>query len=183
MSNGIRQSAVQPALEHAHTAEGPLVQPLPQADEVRFFGNRQLTLEREKHALERQAVLVHVGAVSSEVVLDATSAELRAQVRQPQQFVRADQDVHRTGGRCQRFESIHLVEESTSTRKTLEMLGFVNQADPYAAPAQALFQHPAQRWCDALRLMVGRTASGLTAALTMTLRSSSGSFRATRARA
>src|SRR5258708_31173778 len=41
-----------------------------------------------------------------------------------------------------------LIEESMTTRKTLEMLGFVDRADPYAALAQALFQHPAQRWRD-----------------------------------
>jgi len=40
--------------------------------------------------------------------------------------------VRRAGGCCERFEGIHLVEESTTTHKTLEMLGFVDQADPYA---------------------------------------------------
>jgi hypothetical protein len=60
-----------------------------------------MTLEREKHALDHQTVLVHVGAVSSEVDLDGPAAELRTQVRQPQQLVRADQDVDRAGKRCQ----------------------------------------------------------------------------------
>jgi hypothetical protein len=55
-----------------------------------------MTLEREKHALEHQTVLVRIGAVSSEVDLDAP-------VRQPQQLVRADQDVHRAGKRGQRL--------------------------------------------------------------------------------
>jgi hypothetical protein len=51
--------------------------------------------------------------------------------------------VHRAGQRCQRFEGVHLIEESTTTGKTLEMLGFVDQAHAYAALAQALLQHPA----------------------------------------
>jgi hypothetical protein len=45
--------------------------------------------------------------------------------------------VHRTGGRCQRFEGIHLVEESTTTRKTLEMLGFV-----WPCHAEMVLGHP-----------------------------------------
>jgi hypothetical protein len=64
------------------------------------------------------------------------------------------------------------------------MLGFVDQADPPAALAQALLQHSAQRWSRRAPPDRGSHGVGVDGGVDddVTLRSSSGSFKLTSAR-
>ena len=84
----------QPFFKDTDGTEAPLVQELPVAHKVRPIRKRKLLLKRPDHVDERLAVLRVLSPVSSKVNVNASSAELPAQIAEGKEVVGPEQDMN-----------------------------------------------------------------------------------------
>ena len=112
LSNRGRKPLDEPIFQNADTTDAALVKVLPKLDQVRWVWQRHLLSERLKNLRERLAVCGLRHIVAREMEIDASPAQLAAEVSDAKQFVGAAQHVDGVGAVGQGLQDVQLIFEA-----------------------------------------------------------------------
>ena len=108
-------------------------------NQIRRFLERKLFLERV-HDIDKDVSIVgHIGAITREVDIHTSSAQLTVQVSECEQVIRAKQHMNRIRSVCNRLDDVELIQQPPARSDFAQMLRFVNQDGGRLSETQALF--------------------------------------------
>src|SRR6266852_2111525 len=100
------EGSIQMQLHQTDTTDTASIQELPMLNEMRFFRNRQLSLQGPEYTAEHLSIRIDGGIIAGKVDIHAAARQLRIDFAKRAHLIRSYQDVTDPSGILEMFEVI-----------------------------------------------------------------------------